>query len=198
MTDFTDSYVNLLIKQYWEQPNATAEIAAQSATWEAIRDVLASFKDKFDLDTAVGDQLDKIGKVCGLPRNRVEFTLDDDYRFYLRTKIARNTGSAFMVSDQYISIQSVVQYGFEGLAYVIDKQNMTLQLYIDPSLDLAKLALIIELDLLPKPQGVRYSIINSAVIGGTFGFSNNLTSKGFSDKFDVTRAGGIFARKVFI
>lgn len=198
MTDFTDAYVNLLIKQYWEKPNAVAEIAAQAASWEKVRDILAEFMTAFDLDTAVGAQLDIIGRIAGLPRNRIEFDLDDEYRFYIRMKIAKNTGSALMVSNVRTSIQAVIQYGFEGLAYVLDQKDMTLQLYIDPSLDLGRLALILELDLLPKPQGVRYSLTIQAVIGGTFGFANNLVSKGFASKTDVLYTGGIFARKVFI
>lgn len=68
MSDFTDAYVDLLIKQYWDQPNALAEIAAQAATWESIYDVIAAFSTEFDLDQATGDRLDIIGKIAGLPR----------------------------------------------------------------------------------------------------------------------------------
>lgn len=69
MSDFTDAYVDLLIKQYWEQANARAEIALQAGTWETIRDVISAFQTEFDLDMATGDRLDKIGALVGFARS---------------------------------------------------------------------------------------------------------------------------------
>lgn len=171
MTAFTEQYVNLLIKQYWDQPNARAEIEAQAATWETIRDGLLAFGPAFDLDTAVGAQLDIVGKIAGLPRDRIEFTLDDDYRFFIRIKIAQNTGSAFMVSDDRSSIQDVIQFAFDGLAYVLDRKDMTLVMYIEDTFSISRLLTLIDLKLLPKPQGVRYLIIMYATADLPFGFS---------------------------
>lgn len=171
MTVFTDNYVNLLIKQYWEKPNAAAEIAAQAVTWETIRDVLLEFGDVFDLDQAVGDQLDIIGKIIGLPRDRIEFTADADYRFYIRVKIAQNSGSAYMVSDDRISIQEVIQFAFEGLAYVLDKKDMTLLMGIEDTFDIPLLLTLLSLNILPKPQGVRYIVVMYETTTLPFGFS---------------------------
>ena len=172
MSDFTQSYVDLLIKQYWEQPNAVAEIEAQAVTWEAIRDILLDFDAEFDLDTAIGAQLDIIGKIVGLRRaDHIEFTDDEEYRFFLRLQIARNNGSAFMVSDDKTSIQDVIQFAFEELAYVIDNKDMTMTLYIADTFDITRLLLILELGVLPKPQGVRYIVIMYETAGLPFGFS---------------------------
>ena len=84
MSSFIDDYVDLLIKQYWEQPQANAEIALQAGTWETIRDVLQAFGDEFDLDLATGDRLDIIGKIVGMPRiipfviAKIAFGFDDN------------------------------------------------------------------------------------------------------------------------
>lgn len=198
MTDFTDAYVNLLIKQYWEKPNARSEIEAQAATWERVSDFLGEFPEQFDLDASTEDRLDIIGKIVGLHRNRPEFTDDDDYRFFLRVKIAKNTASAFMVSDDRQSLQDVIQFAFSGLAYVIDKQNMSLTLYVSPDIDLALLQLILDIDLLPKPQAVRYDVVIQSDPDETFGFAENPEAKGFADKFDPAFEGGLFADKVLI
>lgn len=229
---------NLLIKQYWEKPNAKSEIELQSASWDKVRAFLAALDPAFDLDNAVGAQLDVLGRIVGISRSvpavvakiyfgfesnpdsrgfsdkfnslRVggplfnkfssrftDLQLDDnDYGFFIRVKAALNRASAYIASDEFISIQDVVLAAFDGRAYVIDNLDMTLTLYVSPVVSLARLRLIQALNLLPKPQGVRYKVIIQAEPGETFGFSNNPSSRGFSDKFDPSRQGGYLARKV--
>ena len=124
--------------------------------------------------------------------------LDDlAYRFFIRAKISRNTGSPYLVDDRGLSIQESVNALFEGSAYVIDKKDMTLTLYVSPTFNFERLLAIIRLNLLPKPQGVRYEIITQAGPGETFGFADNTNSLPFADKFDsVNQPGGRFATKV--
>ena len=233
-----DDYTKLLIKQYWEKPKAFAEIALRASAWEKTRVFLDSLDPAFDLDNAVGPQLDILGRIVGLPRSvpdvipKVYFGFsinpnnggfadkfnalrvggpffdkfsnpytdlqlnDNDYRFFIRVKIALNWASAYVSSDERISIQDVILSAFEGRAYVIDNLDMTLTLYVSPTVSLDRLNLIQKLNLLPKPQGVRYKVIIQAEPGVTFGFSNNPNSLGFADKFDPLRQGGYLARKV--
>lgn len=241
MSEFTDSYVDLLIKQYWEQPNARAEIELLASTYEKIRDLYADFFDEFDIDTATSDRLDIIGKIVGLPRvvpeavtrsafgfaentdasgfddkfldiadvapfrdkfepARTSLELDDTtYRLFLKAKVMKNVGSAFMDSDVRVSLQDVISAAFEGRAYVIDRQDMTLRLYVSASVDLDHLTAIRNLDLLPKPQAVRYdSIIIQAAPFETFGFSGNPNALSFADKFDSAYESGRFAEKLVI
>jgi len=238
MTDFTIAYRNLLIKQYWDKPNAQAEIELQAATWEPVRDILRQFGEEFDLDNAAGHRLDIIGKIVGISRivplvvpkvafgfsgyvnargfddkfliltNRAPFRnkferaytnleLDDnDYRFFIRARIAVNNGSGFMVSHTEISVQNAVQTLFEGRAYVIDNEDMTLTLYVSPTYDLIRLNAIVSSGLLPKPQGVRYDSAVLAEVGGTFGFADNVGALEWADRFDAAQVGGRFAERV--
>lgn len=233
-----DETANLLIKQYWEKPKAKAEIELQASTWETTRAFLDALDPAFDLDNAIGAQLDVLGRIVGISRSvpdvipKIYFGFsinpnnegfaskfdpmriggpffskfssaftdlqlgDSDYRFFIRVKAALNRAAGYVSSDQYISIQDVVLSAFDGRAYVVDNLNMTLTLYVSPVVSLDRLRLIQALNLLPKPQGVRYKVIIQAEIGLTFGFSNNPDSKGFSSKFDPLREGGLFARKV--
>ena len=58
-----------------------------------LRDDLTDIRDAFDLDTAVGDQLEIIGNNLGLPRNGLD---DTDYRRFIRIQILlvlQSTGS---------------------------------------------------------------------------------------------------------
>lgn len=121
---------------------------------------------------------------------------DNQYRRLIRAKVALNVTSAYMASDDRVSIQDVINQAFDGRAYVVDNQDMSLTLYVSPSVSLDELRLIRQLNLLPKPQGVRYSFVILAEPGVTFGFDNNPNSLGFADKFDPSRIGGIFARKI--
>jgi hypothetical protein len=233
-----DETANLLIKQYWEKPKAKAEIELQASTWETTRAFLEALDPAFDLDNAIGAQLDVLGRIVGISRSvpdvipKVYFGFsinpnnegfaskfdpmrvggpfyskfssaftdlqlsDSDYRFFIRVKASLNRAAGYVSSDRYISIQDVVLAAFEGRAYVVDNLNMTLTLYVSPVVSLDRLRLIQALNLLPKPQGVRYKVIIQAEPGLTFGFSNNPDSQGFASKFDPLRVGGFFARKV--
>ena len=126
--------------------------------------------------------------------------LDDTaYRFFIRARIAKNVGGPYLADDQGLAIQEVVGTLFDGLAYVIDKKDMTLTLYVSPQYNLDNLRAILRLALLPKPQGVRYAVIVQAGPGETFGFSDNVNALPFADKFDLTnQPGGRFANKVVI
>jgi len=240
VSEFVRQYAELLITQYYSKPKARAEIEATVGSFENAYGIYRDFPDAFDVDLAVGDQLDKVGKIVGVPRNvplvigKIGFGFDGnpkargfadksnptresapfynkftppytdqqlndfDYRLIIKAKIAVNNTSAYMASDERISVQDVIQQAFNGKAYVIDKQNMSLWLYISPSIDLDRLRLLLTLKLLPKPQGVRYDYIIQAEPSGTFGFSNNVNAKGLASKSDPSRQGGLFARKVLI
>lgn len=233
-----DETVNLLIKQYWEKPKAKAEIELQASTWETARAFLEALDPAFDLDNAIGAQLDVLGRIVGISRSvpdvipKIYFGFsinpanegfaskfdpqriggpfyskfssaftdlqlgDSDYRLFIRVKAALNRASGYVSTDQYPDIQDVVLAAFEGRAYVVDNLDMTLTLYVSPVVSLDRLRLIQALNLLPKPQGVRYKVIIQAEPGLTFGFANNPLSRGFASKFDPLREGGFFARKV--
>ena len=133
-------------------------------------------------------------------RAYTDLQLDDTaYRFFIRARIAKNVGGPYLVDDQGLAIQEVVSTLFAGAAYVVDKKDMTLALYVSPQYSLDNLRAIIKLDLLPKPQGVRYAVIVQAGPGETFGFADNLNSLPFADKFDLkNEPGGRLANKVVI
>jgi hypothetical protein len=65
---FVDEYKALLIKQYWEKPKALAEISLKAGSWDKMRGLLSSLDSAFDLDFAVGAQLDVLGRIVGIPR----------------------------------------------------------------------------------------------------------------------------------
>ena len=63
-----DNYLNLLILQYSDKPNAIATIEALVADGISNADLIDTFNEAFDLDTAIGVQLVILGKIIGLSR----------------------------------------------------------------------------------------------------------------------------------
>ncbi len=68
MTDFTDSYINLLLKQYWDMPMLGLRLSYRLRHGSGPSIFLYSFIDEFDLDNATGDRLDIIGRIVGIDR----------------------------------------------------------------------------------------------------------------------------------
>lgn len=67
VSEIVDYYVNLLIIQYHDQPKAQATIRLfVNALWAS--GILFQIRDAFNLDNAVGVQLDIIGKYAGVDR----------------------------------------------------------------------------------------------------------------------------------
>ncbi|MGI7062258.1 DUF2612 domain-containing protein [Citrobacter amalonaticus] len=123
---------------------------------------------------------------------------DNEYRRFLRVKIARNAAGATIASDERVSLQDVIQAAFNCRAYVTDRLDMTLALNISPQVSVDELRLIVQLDLLPKPAGVRYDYFYQVTPGMTFGFSRNPAARGFASKFNTAYQGGFFSRKIHV
>ena len=162
-------YVNLLIKQYFDQPRAAAEIEIRAQTYGDIADIVAELYQRLDIDVAAGDQLDKIGSLVDFRRTRSDTVPaqfqgdtpsqlnDDAYRLLIKAKIASNAATAFLTSDDRISIQDVIAVIFGNTdARVTDNYDMTLRLTVAEDFGEDEYNFIIESGLLPKPQGVRY------------------------------------------
>lgn len=74
----SDFYKSLLIAQYNDKPNARAEIDAYYSTYKSIFETLQKYNELIDIDTAVGNSLDLIGKKIGLDR-KLFFAIDENY-----------------------------------------------------------------------------------------------------------------------
>ena len=234
MSDYIVGNVSNLIIQYGQKSNAVATVTAYSEEFELIYDNANILQMAYDLDFAVGKQLDTLGKIVGISRNvpfsvpkkyfgfdghlnaypfgskfnvvvsypfRSKFEIpysdgqlnDNDYRFFIKAKIIKNYATSKNIDSSNLSIQNTVDYLFNSKAYIVDNKDMTMTLYIDESYDLSKIRYIQLLDLLPRPQGVRYNTLVNYQEGITFGFNSNNSS--FVSKFNETRKSR-FAHKI--
>jgi len=153
-------YTNLLTSEYKLAPNLNAWMAAKLQPFSNVNTCLASMNEAFDLDYAVGVQLDILGQIQGVsrtvgfqPSGGVSPVLDDTtYRLLIKATIANNLWQGTQ-GELYPIWKSL----FPGGSLVIsDQQNMTCVIVLSGSftsiiLDLINYGLIV-----PRPEGVNY------------------------------------------
>ncbi|RPJ58261.1 MAG: DUF2612 domain-containing protein [Dehalococcoidia bacterium] len=175
MTDeeLIEYYVNLIILQYKrDKPEAHVRAYVKQLM---IFELIQSVKNGYNLDTAVGKQLDVLGKYVGIDRQLSDGTTttemsDTDYRKYIKFKILKNFSSHSLKS-----VDDMLAAYFGESIKLEDNFDMSAT-YIVPDIDFAK-TLYYE-NLFPKPLGVRLQVIvtpdvpfayEGAVIGGGWG-----------------------------
>lgn len=144
-------YSNLLILQYHNKPKAKATIEATTSLLPdgIIQDVI----NGFDINTAVGAQLDILGEYIGLDRSYIKdgvvSTLnDEDYRLLLKLKIVCNTSDY-----SHKSIDESLYEVFGNSIRMDSIGNMGMTYFIPASAaDVIEAAL--QKEVLPKPMGV--------------------------------------------
>ena len=130
-----------------------------------------SVQSAFNIDTAVGDQLDKLAKYVGVSRSVLAFsgqvTLNDnDLRILVKMKsIQNNSGSALA------DIQNLIFKYFAGALRVFDTQNMQMSYFFNSSGSIQLAQVFVRQSLLPKPMGVQLSsLIYIPSVQNSFGF----------------------------
>lgn len=164
-------YAGLLILQYIAKPRAFATIKA--LTLPVVMDQLPNLvRDAFSVDTAIGDQLDTIGKYVGASRNVRTFSelitlSDDDYRLLIKIKILQNNAGSSLKD-----IQDLIQVYFPTSLRVFDNKAMHMDYFFEATLGSVNLAeAFVRGGFLPKPMGVQLGALIYAVgIDNMFGF----------------------------
>jgi hypothetical protein len=123
-------------------------------------------------NTAVGTQLDVLGKYAGVSRTGVTFdgvvTLDDsDFLMLIQLAVLENSSDASLAT-----IQNLIEMFFPGDILVFDYQDMTMSYLISSSLGSQNfIEVVITEGLLPKPMGVGIrGIVFAPIITTFFGF----------------------------
>lgn len=167
-------YKNLLIIQYHDKAKAKATIEAL-VTPVLMDQLPGQVQDAFNLDTAIGVQLDVIGKYEGVTRYVFDFsnaiTLNDaDFTTLIKFAIIKNN-SGSSLND----IQTLFARFFPGAVSVFDHKNMSMDYFFNSIIGSKQLAeVIVREGLLPHPMGVGIG----AVI-----YAPNLTFFGFRTYF---------------
>ena len=182
-------YMNLLTSQYTNSPKLTALLYLLLKKFDDVSQCLVQMDTAFDLDSAVGVQLDMLGTIAGAartvgfqPSGGVSPTLDDaTYRIYIKAKIAQNQWDGTIDS-----LYPIWQTLFPGGSIVIeDNQNMTVTITLSGGFSSIVQDLISNGYIIPRPEGVQYTFEFATL--PIFGFDG--TNPSFIAGFDVGHWG---------
>jgi len=157
--ELAEYYSNLLIMQYHEMARAVATIEA-IVTPVFIDQVPIEVQNAFNLETAVGVQLDTLGKYVGVTRYGNGLSgpislVDSDYRVLIKMVLIAN-----MSGSSLYTIQSLLAAAFPGQIYISDNQVMGLNYVIKETLGTSDLLeLLVTGGYLPKPMAVQISVV---------------------------------------
>lgn len=167
-------YADLLIVQYRGKPKARSMIEA--LVEQVLMDQLPSqLEDAFDLDTAVGRQLDILGSRLGVSRNVYlrngdPITLNDtDFRTFIKLQAARMT-----LTSSLWDIQSLLIDFFQDQIRVFDNLNMTMDYFVFGESS-TLISVLIKQDMLPRPTGVGIKAVYDLPYKKVYGFQTYST-----------------------
>lgn len=99
--------------------NKNEKLIANLATpFQSIETALQQLLTERSIDTAIGAQLDVIGRLVGQPRNGLD---DETYRRYCRARIATNKSNGTI--ENLITVTELIVYDDDGY-YEIDNQGV--------------------------------------------------------------------------
>ncbi|TGE35867.1 DUF2612 domain-containing protein [Desulfosporosinus fructosivorans] len=192
-------YLNLVTSQHQNKPKFAAWLSAPLGILDDVVSLAKSFNYYFDIDLAIGVQLDTLGEILGVERavtfqpttfyslgvtgvtyyNNPSPVLDDDvYRLVLRSKILQN-----MWDGTLPSLYEMWSILFKG-AYITvkDNQNMTMDVSVSGLSSQMQKDLMTNGYIIPRPEGVA---VNYIYLGDPF-FSYGLDTddfKGYEDGY---------------
>ena len=183
-------YVSLLIVQY--QGKIKAEDTIELFTRVILAENLAfDIRDGFDIDTAIGVQLDLIDKYIGVGRGYNGIALsDDDFRFLMKLKTIQNCSdyASKSLDDSLFAL-------FGASLYKVSDGNMNMTYYCLPAYT-TLMQTAFDKNIIPIPMSVGMNLISA--VNSFFGFTSddglNPASRGFSDYTNYNTIDGSFLR----
>jgi Protein of unknown function (DUF2612) len=107
--------------------NNTEKLVATLATpFQSLENALRQLLLERSIDTAVGAQLDVIGKIVGQYRNGLN---DDDYRRYCRARITVNKATG--VIEELITVTDLIVYDDDATYEIINNSVATVVIKIN-------------------------------------------------------------------
>jgi hypothetical protein len=113
VTDHVDAAVSRLIEQYRDKPLFRKLVEITGARAQILEDALWQLFTERSVETAVGEQLDMLGRVVGQPRQSFA---DDDYRLHIRARVKLNRSSGTV--PELLEIFRLVTPGGTTLKFV--------------------------------------------------------------------------------
>lgn len=156
-----DDYLNIITSEHRQQPKYIAMLTAYLRKLQDAQMVIEAFDLHFNLNEAIGAQLDKLGEIVGRsrilafqPESRSALLDDDSYRLIVKAKILQNqwNGTIEDMANLFRQVFPDMQLA------IIDNQNMSMEIQVTGLRDDLQLQMLSNGYIIPKPEGVRIKI----------------------------------------
>jgi len=154
-------YLSLLTSEYANASKMKAFLTLMLKKFDDVSQCLVTMDTAFDLDYAVGVQLDTLGVIIGAsrtvgfqPSGGVSPVLDDaTYRIFLKARVAQNEWDGTIGG-----MQAIWQQLFpSGKIIIADAQNMSATIIMTGSFTSIIRDLVNNGYIVPRPEGVQYN-----------------------------------------
>lgn len=179
-----DDYIELVTTEHVEKQRFIETVSISASNYTSLQDVIAGFIDDFDLDIAIGVQLDSVGLWIGVPREinvpitGVYFSWDTIISEGWDNSIWKKKGDpdntiVVLNDDDYRALlrSKILSNNWDGSieqAYTIlqtafvsappitikDNQNMTMTVTMPSTLTPVQIALVTEEYIVIRPSGI--------------------------------------------
>lgn len=163
-----DSYISSITSEHRDKPNFIAWLSSSLNIVDGVYNLLLDMDSNFDIDNAIGIQLDMLGTIIGRsrtlnfqPLNGSDPVLNDAYyRLVLKAKIAMNNwdGTIPQIYEIWDNIFTDIQL------QLADKQDMSFTAYILGYVDQVRQSLIQAGYIVPKPEGVHINYVGKSPV----------------------------------
>ena len=156
-----EDYLNIITSEHRQQPKYIAMLTAYLRKLQDAQLVIEAFDLHFDLNEAIGAQLDRLGDIVGRsrilafqPESRSALLDDDNYRLIIKAKILQNQwdGTIEDMANLFKQVFPDMQLA------IIDNQNMSMEIQVTGLRDDLQLQMLSNGYVIPKPEGVRIKI----------------------------------------
>lgn len=166
-----DKYLDNITSEHRDKPKFIGWLSKSLTIIDHTYLVIKSMDANFDLDYAIGAQLDILGTIIGRkrtltfqPLNGFNPVLPDDYyRLVLKTKAAMNNWKG-TVPEMYQIWDNIFGNDDDLDLQLQDNQDMSFNAYITGYVDQIQQDLIQHQYIIPKPEGVRINLIGRSKI----------------------------------
>lgn len=214
-------YTSLITSEHRNKPKFSAMVQAVAGTFDAVTDLLLGMPQDFDIDTAIGAQLDIVGLWVGISRKiatplQVYFSFDTDGLGFDQGNIKGpydpDTGLVSLDDETYrvmlkarigannwdgtlptlIDIYALVFDGTGSVVFVVDNQDMSLDFYAAGTEPSALMTALLKDGYFPlKPSGVSINSYTKSSVTGSPMFGFDIENAYISG-FDVGAIGVTF------
>jgi hypothetical protein len=176
-------YLSLITSEYQSSPKFLAFVQAMIKKLDDATNCLLDFTNAFDLNSAVGVQLDSLGAILGIsrtlpfqPTSGSPILGDGDYRTLLLAKVYLN-----LWDGEVDALQPLWQNIFpSGRIVIDDAQNMSATIVLSGTFTALAQQMITNGMIIPRPAGVLFNYTFAEL--PIFGFDLN---NGFVAGFDT-------------